>query len=243
MSRNLKIIIVLKLILWSIIFYTGYTIYKWFMDNHNNEVLINSINNLVIINNDKDIINVDTTKIEYINENIKGWIKVEGTNINYPFLQTDNNDYYLNHSIDNSNNKAGWIFLDYRNNIDELNKNTIIYGHNRLNNTMFGDLKKTLNTNWINNQDNHYIKLSTNKENTLWKIFSIYTIDKTSDYLDINFNDEEYEEFIELITNRSIHNFDDKPSRDDYIITLSTCHNDNERMVVHAKLIEKEIKE
>lgn len=244
MSKNLKIILLLKLILWSIIIFSGYNIYKWIIDNYNNEQLINNIIENVVIeekNSDDNLINVDTSKIEYINEDIKGWIKVNGTNISYPFLQTDNNNYYLNHSIDKSNNNAGWIFLDYRNNIEKLNQNNIFYGHNRLNNTMFGDLKRLLTNEWLENDNNHYINVSTNKENTVWQIFSVYHIDNTDDYLYIDFNDkDEYSDFIELINNRSIYDFKNKPNTNDIIITLSTCYNENERTVVHGKLIKKE---
>ena len=240
MSRNLKIILVLKLILWAIIIYSGYTIYNWFKDNYQNEQLINTINELVTINEEEELINVDTDKIVNINNDIKGWIKVEGTQINYPFVQTDNNHYYLNHSIDNKNNKAGWIFLDYRNNINELDKNTILYGHNRVNNTMFGSLKNTLTDEWLNNQNLHYIKLSTDNYSSLWEVFSVYHINKTDDYLSTDYNEEEYNKFIDLITERSIYDFNNKPTIEDNIITLSTCYNDNERTVVHAKLIKKE---
>ena len=103
---------------------------------------------------------------------------------------------------------------------------------------MFGSLKETLKEEWINRKN--YIRLSTNNYSSLWEVFSVYHINKTNDYLAIDFNENEYEEFINLITNRSIYNFNNKPSTNDYIITLSSCYNDNERIVVHGKLIKKE---
>ena len=54
-----------------------------------------------------------------------GWIKVDGTDIDYPFVQTTDNSYYLNHSFTKEENKSGWIFLDYRNNINNLDKNSV----------------------------------------------------------------------------------------------------------------------
>ena len=65
------------------------------------------------------------------NQETVSWITVNGTNINYPVVQHSDNEYYLNHSFDGSENSAGWIFLDYRNNIENTEKNTIIYGHSR----------------------------------------------------------------------------------------------------------------
>ena len=57
-------------------------------------------------------------ELKKINNDVRGWIQVNGTNINYPFVQTNNNDFYLKHSFDKSYNSSGWIFLDYRNNIN-----------------------------------------------------------------------------------------------------------------------------
>ena len=159
-----------------------------------------------------------------------------GTNINYPFVQTIDNDYYLNRSYDKTYNNAGWIFLDYRNN--EFNdKNTIIYGHGRINGTMFGSLKDTLKSSWQDNKDNYIIKISTEKENSIWQIFSVYKIATTSDYLQTTFSDNEFESFISLIKGRSSYNFETNVTNEDKVLTLSTCYNDNDKMVVHAKLI------
>lgn len=188
-----------------------------------------------------NLINVNFSQLNSINDETVGWIKVNGTNINYPFVQTYDNSYYLTHSFDKSYNQAGWVFLDYRNNIDNLDKNTILYAHGRFDKTMFGSLKNVLKSDWINNTDNYVIKLSTKTENTLWQIFSVYHIPTTSDYLYINFNsNEKFNEFIQLIINRSQYNFNTLVNEEDHILTLSTCYNSSEKMVIHAKLIKKE---
>ena len=126
------------------------------------------------------------SKLENTNKDIVGWIQVNGTNINYPFVQTKDNDYYLNHSFNKDYNQAGWVFLDYRNNVNSFDKNTIIYAHSRLDKTMFGSLKNLLKSNWYENKNNHIIKLSTKNQNTLWQVFSVYHVPTTSDYLKIN---------------------------------------------------------
>lgn len=189
-----------------------------------------------------NVIDVDFNKLKDVNNDIKGWILVNGTNVNYPFVQTDNNSYYLKHSFDKSYNTAGWLFLDYRNN-DTDNKNTIIYGHGRYDKTMFGTLRDILESSWVNNKDNYIIKISTEKENTLWQIFSAYHIPTTSDYLQIDFkDDDEFQEFVNKLKNRSAYNFDTTASKSDKILTLSTCYSNQEKMVIHAKLIKKETK-
>ena len=188
-----------------------------------------------------NLINVDFNELKKINSNTKGWIQVNGTNINYPFVQTKDNKFYLTHSFDKSYNSAGWVFLDYRNNINSLSKNTIIYAHGRLDTTMFGSLKNILKSGWLNNTNNYVVKLSTEKENTLWQVFSVYHIPTTSDYIKTDFSsNEEFKNWTNMLINRSSHNFNTSVSDNDNVLTLSTCYNDNEKVVLHAKLIKKE---
>ncbi len=190
-----------------------------------------------------DMINVDFTELKKVNAHTVGWIQVNGTNINYPFVQTKNNDYYLTHSFDKSYNKAGWVFLDYRNNSTITDDNTIIYAHSRLDKTMFGSLKNILKNGWLKNTDNHVIKLSTEKENTLWQVFSVYHIPETSDYIKTNFSSRNnFNTFTQMLIDRSAYNFKTTVSENDKILTLSTCYGEDERMVVHAKLIKRETK-
>lgn len=189
------------------------------------------------------LIDVNFDELKSINNEVVGWIKVEGTTINYPFVHTSNNDYYLNHSFDKSSNGAGWVFMDYRNKINLSNKNTILYAHGRTNGRMFGDLKNILSNNWLNDKNNFVIKLSTNKENTLWQVFSVYRIDNTSDYIQTEFSDEnEFLDWGNMLLNRSSYNFNTSLNGSDRIITLSTCYNDYEKVVLHAKLIKLEKK-
>ena len=187
-----------------------------------------------------NLIDVNFNDLKKINTNTVGWIQVNGTNINYPFVKHNDNNFYLNHSFDNSYNEGGWVFLDYRNNVINFNKNTIIYAHGRLDSTMFGSLRKALTNGWLNNKDNHVIKLSTDKQNTLWQVFSIYRIPTTNDYLQIKFkNDESFLKFANTLLNRSSFDFKTTINENDKIITLSTCYNDNDKVVLHAKLIKQ----
>lgn len=191
-----------------------------------------------------NLIDVDFKELKKKNKETVGWIKVLGTNINYPFVQTDNNSYYLNHSFDKSYNSAGWVFLDYRNKLEkETDKNTILYAHGRLDKTMFGSLKNILSSNWLNDSNNYVVKLSTEYENTLWQVFSVYHIPTTSDYIQTVFESkQEYKKFLEMLLKRSSYDFKTSIKDSDRILTLSTCYNDKERVVLHAKLIKREKK-
>src|SRR5699024_7596142 len=114
-----------------------------------------------------------------------------------------------------------------------------IYGHNMYySGVMFGTLHRALNASWYNNPDNQIISFDTMYATMKWQIYSIYTIPKTSDYLKVSFaTDAEKEEYIAMTKNRSIHDFGITVTASDYLLTLSTCTGDNERLVVHAKRI------
>ena len=213
-------------------------------NNESNNGNDNTSNNTYYPNDYWDYINVPYIDVNFDsllqkNNETVAWIKVEGTKINYPIVQTTNNDFYLNHDFQKNSNNAGWIFSDYRNDFTNLKKNSIIYGHNMNNKTMFGSLPDAvLNSSWQNNSNNHFIKISTTTANSVWKIFSIYTITPEIYYLKTVFSDEEFQEFINTIKNRSIYNFNTDITTNDKILTLSTCDNTGQkRVVVHAKLV------
>ena len=108
---------------------------------------------------------------------------------------------------------------------------------------MFGSLSKVLKSSWYDNKDNHIIRVSIESENTLWQIFSVYKIKTENYYITTYFDsDDEYLEFLNTISSRSLYDFNTKLNKDDKILTLSTCYSDTERTVVHAKLIKKSVK-
>ena len=188
-------------------------------------------------------LNVDFSNLLNQNSDTVGWIKVEGTKVNYSVVQTTNNDFYLSHDFYKNKNSAGWIFADWRNSLSQFRRNTIIYGHNMNNKTMFGSLPSTLlSSSWQNNSNNHYIKLSTPSANSVWKIFSVYVTDPKVDYLRTVFTDNEYREFITTMQSRSVYNFGVTPSIEDKVLTLSSCYYENKRVVLHAKLVRLEEK-
>lgn len=175
------------------------------------------------------------------NDDTVGWLEVNNTRIKYPVVQSDTNSYYLNRDFNKKKNSMGWIFMDYRNDPVDLNKNTIIYGHNIKTGIMFGTIKTMFNSSWYKKASNQLITFNTPIKNMKWRIFSMYQIKATEDYLKNDFdNDDEFNKFINMIKKRSIYNFkvDVKPT--DKIITLSTCFSHTTRHVVHAVLVEEE---
>ena len=184
----------------------------------------------------------DFDKLKKMNSDIVGYIEVDNTNISYPVVKSSDNSYYLNHSYKKEKNNIGSIFLDYRNDLDNLSKNNIIYGHGRLDNTMFGSLNNLLDSSNLDSKESYYITLSTPKSIMTFKIFSVYTIPKEGYYIKTYFSSNKYfKEFLETIMKRSIYNFNTDLNTNDKILTLSTCKdNFGKRVVVHAKLLKKE---
>ena len=238
---------------------------RWYVQ----KLKINYLNNDIIAstkileNENQEIINKENyiptnenqySNISYMSVNFKdllqknnetvAWIKVNNTNVNYSVVQHNDNEYYLKHDFNKQNNSNGWVYGDYRADFEYFGTNTILYAHNMTNRTMFGSLAWCLKESWYKNEDNHYIKLSTPYSNTIWKIFSIYTIKPEVYYLKTYFNtNEEHLEFLNKIKNRSIYNFNLKEelTTDNKILTLSTCSDDGKkRIVIHAVMIKAE---
>ncbi len=232
------------LIIFAIVFSVlGYIVYN----NYQSEVKIGKImDELIMIKDNSDNENSKDEKIinSYdklleINPDMVGWITVNGTKIDYPIVRTTDNSYYLTRNFYKEKDYNGWVFMDYRNNINNLDDNTIIYAHNRFTSgVMFGSLPGIRKKAWHKDEKNYEMTFNTLYQNGTWKIFSYYEIDVTSDYLTTNFyEDKEHQKFIDMITKRSEHDFKIKVTPDDKIVTLSTCLEDDKRFVVHAVLV------
>jgi len=190
-----------------------------------------------------EIVNDYLASLLTVNPDTVGWLKVNNTNVDYPVVQAKDNKKYLDYNYNNEEDRDGWVFMDYRNDSMELSKNTIIYGHNRYySGVMFGTLYKTAYKSWYGNAENQIIEFDTLYGTMKWKIFSIYKIDKTTDYLKVNFSDENvWLDFTKMLKDRSIYDFGIDVGINDKILTLSTCSsNRNQRLVIHAVLINEE---
>ena len=264
--------IVIIIILTIMLGFSIYKIINWDKDNKKikeqsnmlerisqiTEVIEDENNNIEIIEQKEEIsnenpywdfiktplISVNFDDLKKQNPDTVGWIKVNNTNINYPVVKCSNNEFYLNHAFDETWNDAGWIFMDYRNNAVDFDKNTIIYGHSRYDMSMFGTLRNVVKKSWFDNKDNHLIKLSTPTENTMWQVFSTYKIKAEDYYLQTDFlTDNEYQIWLNEMINRSQFEYGLSVSTSDKVLTLSSCFDTKgTRVVLHAKLIKKEVR-
>lgn len=240
MKKIIYFIIIIFLI--SIFTFSVIKIIKWNNENKQTNEILDTISNAIEVDqseeNEEDKYSINFQELSNINSNLVGWLKVNGTNIEYPVVQSTDNSYYLTHNFEKTYNSAGWIFADYRNLFNGTDKNIIIYGHNRKDNSMFGTLKNVLTEEWYKNEENRKILFFTENENSIYEVFSVYTIEKEDYYIQTEFTNEDYKEFLETIKKRSIYDFNIEITEDDTILTLSTCDNNNKyRVVLHAKKI------
>lgn len=166
-----------------------------------------------------------------------GYIEIENLDILYPIVQTDNNDYYLDHLIDGTSNKNGEIFMDHRNNASPLtdNQNIVIYGHNLGDGTKFHNLTK------LRKEENFYnspINIITEEGIFTFTIFSFYKTDSEADYAKLKFDYySNFGMFCVEEQNKSMHESNFKFTGKEVIITLSTCVNEfGGRWCTHAVL-------
>lgn len=236
-KKNKILITLIQIVLIVVIIFSGIKIIEWIKSNKKNKDIMSEIKENVVINNEMDSNNeeykIDFAKLKQKNSDAIAWIKVNGTDIDFPVVKGTDNSYYLTHNFDKEKNKAGWIFADYRNKFDGTDKNIIIYGHNMKNGSMFASLKDVIKEEWYNNENNKYIALITENENCKYQVFSVYQIETEEYYLQTNISN--FKEFVEKIKGRSKKDFNVDIKETDSILTLSTCaDNTKYRVVLHS---------
>ncbi|SFT54400.1 sortase B [Lachnospiraceae bacterium XBD2001] len=186
---------------------------------------------------------------EFLSQNpdLVGWLTIQGTKVDYPVVQkTEDNDYYLNHSFDGSEDSAGTIYVDYRSDIVNPTTNTMVYGHNMKNGTMFGSLKNYLQEDFF--KEYRYIQFNTIYEHRLYQVVSVglseVAYQDENSYRYYNFiqanNMEEWQEFVDNVNSLAIYQSDVTLEPTDEILTLSTCNSYTEdgRLFIVAKRIQ-----
>ena len=181
-----------------------------------------------------DRIEVDWEKLKQVNEDIVAWITLPALDLSYPVVQGKDNEYYLHRSVDGEYLFAGSIFMDYFNHPGLENYNTIIYGHNMRDGSMFARLKEYNDTDvykacpyfWIYTPDGDH----------LYKIFSVHTASAKSDTYTVRFkNKETYAAWLVKEKTQSQIETGIELMMEDHVVTLSTCTGDEvNRQVVQG---------
>lgn len=180
---------------------------------------------------------IDITALQEVNPDVLGWIYLPGTNISYPLLQGEDNQYYLNYTWDKQAYFVGSIFMECKNSADFSDFNTILYGHNLNNGTMFSQLHLYKDQEqWLQYP---YIYIVTGSGAFRYSIFSAYEVPTTATTYQLSFDEDgQKQRFLEECTGWSVLDTGITPTETDQILTLSTCTGviRSNRWVVQARL-------
>lgn len=226
MKRAIKNIILIILIV--IFLFSTYKVVNYLVEANKNKKLNNDLIDkaITIIEENEEVeydenkvpFTVDFEKLKQENNDIVGWIYSKDTPINYPVVQSKDNNYYLRRLVTGEYNTAGSLFMDYRNNPNIEDSNTIIYGHNMKNATMFGTLQKYRNQEYY---DNHKIMYYfTPEKNYIVRLFAGFTESVESSLYQLG---EINQNNIEQLYRKSNFKSDVTVTAEDKFLTLSTC--------------------
>lgn len=180
---------------------------------------------------------IDFDGLRQQNPDIKAWIQIPALDISYPVVQGEDNCYYLHHLSDGQKNKNGSIFIDCHNGSDFTDQNTIIYGHNMKNGSMFGKLDRYKDKTLFEAYPSFYIYLP--GKVLEYRIVSCYAGRTGSVAYTYQFSEvKDFQNFITKIISQSDYDTGIEVAEGDRIVTLSTCMNTdlNYRYLIHGKL-------
>lgn len=185
----------------------------------------------------KDV-TIDFDSLKMINSEVVGWIQFDNIDLSYPILQASDNDKYLHETMEGTASSSGSIFLEAENNPDFQDAHTIVYGHNMKNLSMFGKLKKYKTEDFY--EGNEYFTIYTPDAAYRYQIFSYRDVPVTSDVYTVGYSaDEVFQTFINEMISSSYYDTGVDVTKDDKVVTLSTCSTTGNRFVVHAVLIDQ----
>lgn len=248
-QKKKNTILNLLMVICSVVFcLSGWRLFQYYLEyKHMDEVYYN-ITNTVIgdVRLEADVEGllkkapkVDMDALKSINEEIVGYILIPDTNISYPIAQSNDPYKYLNYNVQNEQSRSGAIFIDSNNDANFVDANTIIYGHNMKNNSMFCEVRY-----YVTDEDffkkHSYIYIYVNDEIRLYRVFSAQQTYDSSDVYVLNFtNQQEKTEYLNQMIANSSFTPKSTPTANDEIITLSTCTNaaGPERSVAQAYLV------
>ncbi len=183
---------------------------------------------------------MDYSYLRTVNEDLVAWITAEGLPIDLPVVQGEDNDYYLTHRFDREPNRLGTLFVDMHNKPDFTDKNTVIYGHNMNDGSMFASLVNYKSQEFYN--DFPTMDIFTPQGDYTIEIFAGQLADGNDPFIQFDFKDDM--DFMTYITTLKVISTFESPVEvgvDDQIITLSTCTEDfnNARYVLYGRLVPK----
>jgi len=213
----------------------GYYVYPLIMKSQQKQTIIDIAQGETAKNSDT----IDFEGLKALNPETVGWVSIDGTPLDYPVVQTDNNDYYLSHNFEKNPAIEGTVFLDAVCD-SKKSRNDILYGHYMRDESMFGVLWQYQDKAFL--KEHNLIQYDRPGDPGEWEIFSVYTTEADYDYRQPEFaNDNDFMIYMNRVKDRSIYDTGVVLKPTDSVLTLSTCIYtfDNARFVVHARKIIK----
>ena len=212
-----------------------------YFSNNNEELVLKEENKTVDWNfvvKQVDDKTIDNYRKDYNNQDIIGELVIANSNFKEIVVQTNDNEFYLDHSVDKTYNRLGSIFMDYRNMVDD--RKIIIYGHNSEDiYTEFNLLENYLNFDYYREHQDIYFKTINN--NYHYKVFSVFIVINDYRYINLNFSDDEYNKHLKYLKEQSVYDTYIDVNDNDEIIVLQTCYfqpKNSYLVVVGKKLID-----
>ncbi|EAD5841074.1 TPA: class B sortase [Listeria innocua] len=236
----------LTLVVLAVFLFSGWKIGTELYENNHNRTILDDAKAVytkeVTTTNVNGEVRDELKALQKLNKDMAGWLTMADTEIDYPILQSTDNDYYLHHNYKNEKARAGSIFKDYRNTNEFLDKNTIIYGHNMKDGSMFADLRKYLNKDFL--AAHPTFSYESGLANYEVEIFAVYETTTDFYYIETEFPEpKDFDNYLQKVKQQSIYQSNVKVSSKDRIITLSTCDTEKDyekgRMVIQGKLVAK----
>lgn len=229
--------------------YICYQFFSSYKDKKDNEELQNKISDIQVNNDTKTKTEkmIQLEELQKENADIMGWLQIEGTNIDYPVLQTTDNSFYLTHNYKKEDSKAGSLFLDTNFDLEKPSTNYLIYGHRNTNGLMFEDLVNYKKEDYYKTHPT--IKFTTLKEDCKYEIISVflsrvyYKSEKNvfRYYYFVNAeNEQEYNDYIANCKKVSLYDTGKSATYGEQLLTLSTCEYSQEdgRLAIVARKIQ-----
>ncbi|MDO4321443.1 MAG: class B sortase [Lachnospiraceae bacterium] len=181
---------------------------------------------------------IDFAELQQVNSDIVGWLRIRALDISYPVVQGEDNDFYLHRTFEKEDNFAGCLFVNCDNSPKLTDQNTIVYGHNMKNGSMFGKLKQFREEGTFDK--GKYFWMFTPDLIYQYRIFSATVVDKTGLTYQTFFTDDEFSQWMNYAFETSeVDNTGVEVTKDDRVMTLSTCTGDDStRFVVMGKLVQ-----
>ena len=229
MGENMKKLLIL---VFAVIFvYSGWQVYVYQREAEKSMEIYSQLEAYAHVSTDEkgetELPQVDFAALGDVNEDIVAWLYGEGTVLNYPVVKGEDNSYYLSHLFDGSDNASGCLFLDSRNSSDFSDDNTIIYGHNMKNGTMFAFINQYQEQSYYDQHPSMF--LLTPNGNFEVHLFAGFLEDVNGNAWQRAFqNENEKIKWLEEARNASTFVSDTIPSKEDKIVTFSTCSNASE---------------